>query len=317
LGGFFVTYLSWHWIFYINVPIGLVGMMMVGRFIPDVRDDVVTPFDWLGFMLSGVSLASLLFGFELTSRGVASGPVSVGILAAGAIFGGIYVLHARRAAHPILDLRLLRVPSFAISVYGGSLTRITAGALPFLLPMALQLGLGLSAARSGLITFASAAGAAAMKACAAGILRRFGFRRVLVWNGVLATGTIACMALLAPGWPIWLLYTVIFAGGFFQSLLFTAYNTVAYADVPAELTSAATSFYATFQQLMLSVGICVAAAVLAASVRARGGAGPALGDFSVAWVVVAGISLLAAPVCLRFAGDVGDDMSGRGGGART
>jgi EmrB/QacA subfamily drug resistance transporter len=310
LGGFFVTYLSWHWIFYINVPIGLLGMVMVSLFIPDVREERAAPFDWAGFALSGVSLASLMFGFELASRGVAPRLVSGLMLAAGVLAWVLYVRHARRAAHPILDLRLMRVPSFRISVIGGSLTRITAGALPFLLPMALQLGLGMSAARSGLITFASAAGAALMKACAAGILRRFGFRNVLVWNGVLATLTILCMALLGPGWPLWLLYAVIFAGGFFQSLLFTAYNTVAYADVPASLTSAATSFYATFQQLMLSAGICVAAAALAASVRARGHALPELGDFATAWLVVGGISLMASPVCTLFARDVGDDMSG-------
>jgi EmrB/QacA subfamily drug resistance transporter len=313
LGGAFVTYLSWHWIFYINVPIGLFGMVMVGLFIPDVREDNVVPFDWLGFVLSGVALASLMFGFELASRGVAPPAVSAAVLGAGFAAGALYIRHARHSAHPILNLRLMDVPSFAISVFGGSLTRITAGALPFLLPMAMQLGLGMSAARSGLITFASAAGAALMKACAAAILRRFGFRHVLVWNGLVATLTIAVMALLGPGWPLWLLYAVIFAGGFFQSLQFTAFNTVAYADVPASLTSSATSFYATFQQLMLSAGICVAAAALAASVRAHGHAGPQLGDFSVAWLVVSGISLLASPVCARFAPDVGDDMSGRGG----
>jgi MFS family permease len=306
-----VTYLSWHWIFYINVPIGLLGMVMVGLFIPDVREERRTPFDWAGFALSGIGLAGLMFGFELASRGAASLLVSGGILAAGVLASVLYMRHARVAAHPILDVRLMFVPSFRISVIGGSLTRITAGAMPFLLPMALQLGLGMNAARSGLITFASAAGAALMKGCAARILRRFGFRTVLVWNGVLATLTIAAMALLGPGWPLWLLYAMIFAGGFFQSLLFTAYNTVAYADVPAGLTSSATSFYATFQQLTLSAGICVAAAVLAASVRANGHAGPELGDFSVAWLVVAGISLLASPVCTLFARDVGDDMSGR------
>jgi len=312
LGGFFVTYLSWHWIFYINVPIGIVGFVLVSLFIEDVREDARKKFDWVGFLLSGVSLSCLMFGFELLSRGVVSGVQGGSVLGVGAGAWALYMWHAHRVAHPVLDVRLMRVPSFAISVWGGSFTRITAGALPFLLPMMMQLGFGLSALQSGLITFASAAGSMLMKASAAPILRRFGFRNTLIWNGVIATGFLMSTAFLRPGWPLGIMYALIFAGGFFQSLQFTAYNTVAYADIPARLASAATSFYTTFQQLTMSAGICVAAAVLAVSMRVQGHAHPGLGDFSVAWVVVAVISLVASPICALFARDVGDDMSGRG-----
>jgi EmrB/QacA subfamily drug resistance transporter len=312
LGGFFVTYLSWHWIFYINLPIGIVGFVLVSLFIEDVREDLRTKFDWVGFFLSGVSLSCLMFGFEVLSRGVVSGLQGGLILAVGVGAWAIYVRHAHLVEHPVLDLRLMRVPSFAISVWGGSFTRITAGALPFLLPMMLQLGFGLSALQSGLITFASAAGSMLMKASAAPILRRFGFRYTLIWNGVIATAFLMSTALLRPDWPLEIIYALIFAGGFFQSLQFTAYNTVAYADIPPRLASAATSFYTTFQQLMLSAGICVAAAVLAVSMHLEGHAHPGLGDFSVAWVVVGIISLVASPICVLFARDVGDDMSGRG-----
>jgi EmrB/QacA subfamily drug resistance transporter len=312
LGGFFVTYLSWRWIFYINVPIGVVGFVLVSMFIEEVREDGRTPFDWLGFVLSGAALSCLMFGFELLSRGVVSGVQAGAILAVGVAAGAMYVRHAHRVVHPVLDLRLMRVPSFSISMWAGSFTRITGGAVPFLLPMMMQLGFGMTAAQSGLITFASAAGAMLMKASTVPILRRFGFRNTLIWNGVLATVLVMSTAFFRPGWPLWAMYVLIFTGGFFQSLQFTAYNTVAYADIPSALASSATSFYTTFQQLMLSAGICVAAGVLAVSMHAQGHEHAMLGDFSVAWVVVGMITLVAPLICTRFKRDAGDDMSGRG-----
>jgi EmrB/QacA subfamily drug resistance transporter len=311
LGGFFVSYLSWHGIFYINVPVGLLGMVMVSLFIEDARGESVAPFDWLGFVLSGVSLACLMFGFEFLSRGVASGLEGGLILGTGLVSGVLYVHHATREQNPILDLRLMKVPSFRISVLAGSLTRITGGAVPFLLPMMMQLGIGFSAAQSGLITCAAAGGAMLMKAVGGPILRRFGFRDTLVWNGLLATLLLMCLAAFRPSWPIWALYVLIFTGGFFRSLQFTAYNTVAYADIPRGLTSRAASFYSTLQQLMLSAGLCVAAAALSASVSIGHRSVPRLPDFAVAWITVGLITLLACPVCSRLAKTAGQDMTGR------
>ena len=312
LGGFFVTYLSWHWIFYINVPIGIVGFLLTGRYIVQLREAVRLRFDFLGFALSGVCLASLMFGFELASRGAVSPWESGVMLGAGVLAGLAYARHARHAENPVLDLRLMRVPSFAISVWGGSLTRITGGALP----MMLQLGFGVTAARSGLITFSSAAGAMLMKAAAPAILRRWGFRTTLMWNGALATLLLMAAALFRPSVPVAVIVTVMFVGGFFQSLQFTAYNTVAYADIPRAQMSAATSFYTTFQQLMLSAGICAAAAVLAGSMAVQGHVWPALSDFSVAWVVLGLVTLVAVPVCGKLSRTAGDDMSGRAAGSR-
>ncbi len=311
LGGFFVTYLSWHWIFYINVPVGFLGMAMVSLFIEDARGEGTARFDWWGFVLSGISLACLMFGFEFLSRGVASGLQAGLLLGIGLAAGVLYVHHAVREQNPILDLRLMKVPSFRISVIAGSLTRITGGAMPFLLPMMMQLGIGLSAAHSGLITCAAAGGAMLMKALGGAIIRRLGFRKTLVWNGLLATLLLMCLAAFRPGWPIWALYALIFTGGFFQSLQFTAYNTVAYADIPRVMTSRAASFYSTFQQLMLSAGICVAAAALSASVAVNHRSVPRLPDFSVAWITVGLITLLACPICARLARDAGQDMTGR------
>ena len=312
VGGLFVTYLSWRWIFYINIPVGLLGIGLAARYIPNFREASVRRFDWVGLLLSGACLAGLTFGFELASRGALTVWQAAAVLGASLASGVLYWAHARRIAAPVLDLSLMRIPTFGLSVWAGSLTRITAGATPFLLPMMLQLGFGLSAASSGAITFVSAAGSMVMKAAAPPALRRFGYRATLVWNGLLATGVVMLCAAFRPSWPMAAIYAVLLAGGFFQSLQFTAYNTVAYADIPRERMSAATSFYTTFQMLMLSAGICVASASLATAVAFRHEQSPHLPDFSVAFLVVGVITLFAAPVIARLPREAGDDMAGRG-----
>jgi EmrB/QacA subfamily drug resistance transporter len=310
LGGAIVTYLSWRWIFYINVPIGLIGIVLALRFIKDESELLLVRFDWLGLAVSGVSLACLMFGLEMVSRGVTSPFASISIIGVGLVGGGLYLLHAKSHPSPILDIRLMEFQTFRLSVIGGSLTRITGGALPFLLPMMMQLGFGMSAAQSGLITFAGAAGSLLMKASATPILRRFGFRNTLVWNGLLATCCIAICAAFRPSWPLAAIYGVLLVSGFFQSLQFTAYNTIAYAEIPIQRMSDATSFYTTFQQLMLSLGICVSAGALQASVAIFGHQHALLGDFSTAFLVVTAISLLASPICARLPKDAGAVMSG-------
>jgi MFS family permease len=251
-----------------------------------------------------------MFGLEMISRGVTSTGATVSILGIGLVGGGLYLLHAARHPNPILDIGLMRVPTFALSVLGGALTRITGGALPFLLPMMMQLGFGMSAARSGLITFMTAAGSLLMKLAATPILRQLGFRNTLIWNSLVASAFLAVCALFRPSWPVWAIYIVLLIGGFFQSLQFTAYNTIAYADISRRRMSAATSFYTTFQQLMLSLGICVSAGALHASVALAGRDHAVLSDFSVAFLVVTSVSLFAAPVCARLPKNAGANISG-------
>src|SRR6201991_265298 len=313
LGGFIVTWASWRWIFYINVPIGIVGMWLATKYIPDIRLPDKVRFDRLGFVLSGISLSCLVFGLEMVSHGVTSFYGSTGLITGGLLVGGLYVWHSRRVENPILDLSLMQFTTFRLSVIAGSLTRITAGAVPFLLPLMMQLGFGLSAAHSGVVTFVSALGAMLMKATAAPVLRLWGFRATLVWNGVLSMVCVGLCAAFRPDWPLWTIYTILLLSGFFQSLQFSAYNTVAYADVPSERFSSATSFYTTFQQLMLSLGICVAAAALHASVSWHGHEQAQLPDFSVAFLVVTFISLVAAPVCALLPRNAGAEMSGHRG----
>jgi Na+/melibiose symporter-like transporter len=251
-----------------------------------------------------------MFGLELASRGVGSVALAAGLVAIGAIAAAGYWRHARGHPQPVLDFRLMRIATFRMSVLSGALSRIAVGALPFLLPMMLQLGFGISPAQSGLITFSSAAGSLLMRISAPRFLRRMGFRNVLVWVGLAAVAALATSALFRPSWPVAAIYGVLLIGGFFQSLQFIAYNTIAYADVPRAQMSAATSFYTTFQQLSLTLGIAVSAATLAASMAARGHAAPRLPDFSTAFAMVAIVAVFAPLLSLKLDRSAGDELSG-------
>jgi EmrB/QacA subfamily drug resistance transporter len=310
LGGFIVTYLTWRWIFYLNVPVGVLGVILVSRYIEEIRESRPARFDTRGFIFSGVALSCLMFGLELASRGVGSVILAGGLVAVGLVSGTLYLLHMRRCDAPILDFRLMSIATFRISVYAGSLTRIAVGAVPFLLPMMLQLGFGLSPAQSGMITFSSAAGSLLMRISAPRFLKRLGFRVVLTWIGLIAGSMLAVSAAFRPSWPVAWIYAVLLTGGFFQSLQFMAYNTIAYADVPRERMSAATSFYTTFQQMCLTLGIATSAAALAGSMALRGHTHALLPDFSTAFVVVAIIGLLGPLMASRLPRDAGSELSG-------
>ncbi len=310
LGGFIVTYLDWRWIFWLNLPIGLLGIVLVGRFIANIREEAPHAFDAIGFILSGAALGCLLFGFEMTSR-PGEAAVAAALVGIGALFGLAYWRHARRAEHPILDLSLMRITTFRLSVLGGSLTRITQGAQPFLLPLMMQLAFGLSAAQSGAMTVAGAIGSFGMKGVARRILKRFGFRNSLIVMGVLGTGAYAICGLFRPDWPLPAVFAVLVLSGFLISFQFTAYNTIAYDEIGKDRMSAATSFYSTFQQLMLSLGICVGATALHVSMLSRSGEAVAFIDFTVAFWTVTAISLLAVFVNWRFDPQAGAELSGR------
>ncbi|MEK1854510.1 MAG: MFS transporter [Phyllobacterium sp.] len=309
VGGMIVTYLDWRWIFYINVPIGCLGFVLVSLYIEEFKGERDGPFDMLGLVLSGISLGSLLFGFEMSSRG-GEAVLAASLISIGLVFGIAYLRHARRHPSPILDFSLMRIPTFSASVVAGSLTRITQGAQPFLLPLMLQLGFNLSAASAGGIVVATALGSMTMKAVAPKILKQFGFRNSLIINGLISTFGYALCAAFRPDWPMPLIFVILYFCGFFMSFQFTAYNTVAYDEIGRERMSSATSFYTTFQQLMLSLGICIGALALHGSMLASGYERPELGDFSVAFLVVTAISVTATIWNMRFSSSAGADISG-------
>ena len=311
LGGFITTYLSWRWIFWINVPIGVAGIALALILIAGVREERPPPFDWRGFALAGGGLAGLMMGFETVGRGLLPTPAVAALIAGGAAALVLYVMHARRRTHPVLDLALLRIGTFRAAVLGGFLFRIGVGAIPFLLPLLLQLGFGKSPLQSGLLTFAAAVGALTMKLTAKRILRRFGFRNVLVVNAVISAVSLAACALFEAATPAAVILAVLLIGGFFRSLEFTSINALAYSDVPRERMSRATSFASVGQQLSLSIGVGLGALVLHTVVTLRGGAEAAAADFAPAFVVVGLFCASAALVFRRLPPDAGAEVSGR------
>ena len=310
LGGFITTYFSWRLIFDINVPIGIAGIVLVSVFVDDVRETVEARFDWLGFVLSGVTLSCLMFGFELAGRGLVPVYLALAVLGVGLAGALGYGVHAMHHKAPLLDLTLLGVRTFLVSIVAGTLFRIGVGAIPFLMPMMLQLAFGRSPLQSGFITFASSAGALVMKPVALRALRLLGFRDTLLFNGALSAGLLALCAAFSPAWPVAAIYLVLLTGGFFRSLQFTAYNALAYGDIPRARMSAATSLYSTIQQVSLTLGISVAAAAISVAMTVNGDAEPGLADFSLGFVAVALFSLAAAPVALLMPRDAAAEMSG-------
>lgn len=304
IGGLIVTYLDWRWIFYINVPIGAVGLVLALRLIPQVTEEMRSRFDTAGFVLSGSALGCLVFGFELATRPVPTWLIAA-LLGGGVILSLAYVVHARTTADPILDLSLMRIPTFGLSVAAGSLTRITQGAQPFLLPLMFQIGFGFSAAKTGTILMASAVGALAMKPIAPRIIRRFGYRDSLTVAGIAASAGYATCAFFRPDWPIPLMVAILLVSGFFMSFLFTGYNAVAFVDVTKPRMSAATSLYATFQQVSLSLGICLAASALDLAARIANGGSVAPKRYMIAFLVVTMVSAVATIANRRFADDAG------------
>jgi EmrB/QacA subfamily drug resistance transporter len=310
LGGFITTYIDWTWIFWLNVPIGIVGIVIASFVIPQIRADHSPPLDIWGFLMSGFGLSSLIFGFTLVGRDLLPEWTVFAMIAGGGALVALYVVHARRAAHPILDLSLLRVATFRMSVGAGFLFRIGIGAIPFLLPLMLQLAFGLSPFASGMLTFAAAAGALTMKFTAAPILRRFGFRHVLVVNTLISAGLLGAIALFTTQTPHLVIVAVLLAGGFFRSLQFTSLNALAYSDIEPDRMSRATSFAAAAQQLSLSLGVAFAAMVLEASQAIRGSQDLVTADFAAGFAAVALLSSLPFLLFLRLAPDAGAEVSG-------
>ncbi len=310
LGGLIVTYLSWRWIFYINLPIGLLGVWLVRRFIPPIAPHGGrSPLDLGGFALCGAGLGGLLFGLEMIGQS-ADLAMATTLLVAGLAGCLGYLWHARHRANPLLDLGLMHIDSFRLSVIGGSLMRITQGAQPFLLPLMFQIGFGFSALRSGQLVLATALGALLTRSFTPRLLQLVGFRNGMLYNGVLSSLGYAVCALFRPDWPFALMFGLLMGCGAFMSFQFAAYNTVAYEGVPRERLGAANALYTTLQQLMLSFGVCAGALLLRLAMGMRGHAHPQAADFSFAFVAVTLVSLSSTIWHLRFAHDAGHELSG-------
>jgi EmrB/QacA subfamily drug resistance transporter len=310
VGGFITTFSSWRWIFFLNVPIGILGVALVAAFMVNHTSDVRRSFDWTGFFLTGAGLASLLFGIDQLGRPNAGITVTAGLIAAGAAICALAYVHLQRATHPLLDLTLFRIPTFAITtLMGGTAFRIVIGSTPFLWPLLFQVGFGLSAFASGGLIFACAAGDFMMKFFSKRVLQRFGFRRTLFFNGLLvALAILACTAFSAAT-PLVVIALVLFLIGIVRSVQFGSFNALTYGDISPERMSAANSLAATIQQLSFGVGIAFGLH-LAQFVNGNRGEGFTVGDFRVAFVAAAALAALSAVAFRRLAPDAGAETSG-------
>lgn len=312
IGGFITDSVGWRWIFWMNVPFGVAAIALATRFMPHTGAEIVPPLDVKGFLLSGIGLSSLIFGLTVMGRELLPGQMPLLLVLFGLLLTGVYVAHARRAPAPILDLRLLRIATFRAGVLGGSLFRLGVGAVPFLLPLLFQLGFGMSAFQSGMITCAAAAGAMAMKFPAARLVRRYGFRRLLLINGLLASLSIALMGLFSAATSFLLVVALLFIGGFLRSLQFTALNALSYSDVENDQMSYAASLYTVAQQMSLAAGVVLAAFVLEAALWWRDADRLQPSDFTMAFLTVAAFSVTAVWQFRDLEADAGASVSGRG-----
>ncbi|HXQ11124.1 MAG TPA: MFS transporter [Caulobacteraceae bacterium] len=312
VGGFIVTYFSWRWIFFINIPVAILGVILVTIFIENVREEHVLKLDWRGFVLSGFGLAGIVYGFENLGRGMMPITALGGLLVGGAVCLVIYWWHARRTPHAILDLTLFRMPSFMTSTIGGTPLRMAMGSTPFLLALLLQLGFGMSALEAGLITFTSAAGALLMKTTARPIIAWFGFKNVLVWNTIISGVIFMGYGFFTIGTPHWLIIATLLVGGFFRSLQFTALNTLAYADVDQPRMSRASSLASMVQQLSQSLGIGFAALLLSLLRHGHESLHTLkASEVTPTFFIIGAVSLLGLFFFAPLPHDIGAEVSGR------
>jgi EmrB/QacA subfamily drug resistance transporter len=312
VGGFITTYASWHWIFFLNVPLGIIGMALSSRIIPNLREDRVKPFDWLGFVLSASACVSFVYGMELVGRESAQWKPTAAYLVAGCVLGLFSVLHFLRTPAPLLNLDLLKIKTFAITLQGGSLFRIAISVSPFLLPLMFQVGFGLNAFQSGLLMLGLFTGNLLMKSVVTPVLRRFGFRNVLTTNGILNAILTAGCALLFPQTATIIVLFILFLNGLSRSMQFTAVGTLAFADISKPDMSTATSFFSMITQMSMGMGVAVGAIALrlAGYLTGNSTGGPTTKEFHVAFLLVAVLSVLATLDCFLLDPDAGAAVSG-------
>lgn len=314
VGGLLTDAVSWRAVFWINIPVGMLGLLLVWRFIPEVERQDPGPLDAKGLTLWATALALLMIALETVGKGLVPNAVPVAAVALGCVAAALAVRHSLQVTRPAVDLSLFSMPSFGMPQLAGTLFRMGAGTLPFLLPLSLQLVYGLSAGQSGLVTFATALGAFAMKPLVRPMLRRYGFRAVLAVNGVVAAATAAFCAAFSPAWPLPAIFLALAVGGLSRSLQFTSLNTLAFADLPSGKLAAGTSISGTIQQLSVALGVVLASLTLEASRLAAGREVPELIDFRIGFLVAAAVMLASVPSALRLPPDAGARVSGHGKG---
>jgi EmrB/QacA subfamily drug resistance transporter len=313
VGGFITTYASWHWIFILNVPLGIAALWLAWRLIPQEASQKGVPFDALGFVLTGIACFGLMFGLDLINHPQLSWLVPALCILGSLALGTLAVRHAKRTEHPLINLWAMRIKSYAVTIWGGTLFRIAIGAVPFLLPLLFQIGFGLNAFDAGLLVLAVFAGNLVMKPFTSAVLYRFRFRTTLVVNGLLNAATIFACALLTPQTPTWLILALLFVSGLTRSMQFTALNTLAFSEVPQPQMNGANTLFNVSQQMGSGLGIAIGALALrlAEMLMPQSGERIPLVDFQWAFVVIGVIALLAVVDCFTLNANAGSEVRQR------
>ncbi len=303
-GGIITTYATWHWIFLINVPLGIVAFVAALRLIPSEERETPPPLDWLGLALTCTGLGSLVYlGSLLAERDPGVLP-TIGWGVAGAGLIGLAIAHQLRARHPLLDLRAMRIETFRLAHAGGSLFRLTVNAVPFLLPLLFQDVFGYSPLLSGALVLFVFVGNIAIKPATSALLRRFGFRAVIMAASAAAALTMLLMSLLTSATPLWLVIVLLTASGVARSTGFTAYNTIAFADVERVEMTDANTLASTLQQVAAGFGIAVGAVALRLGDSFASGSG----SFAFAFAVLAALTALATVEALLLSRSAGENI---------
>lgn len=314
LGGFITSYANWRWIFFINVPLEILAIALALRFIPDIHDDERRPFDITGFIATSVAMVSLVYAMELLGTQQPQGWLTTGLLALGTVTFLFALHHFRRAAWPMIRLDAMNVPTFRVTMYGGSLFRASISAVPFLLPLMFQVGFGMNAFHAGSLVLAVFVGNLTIKPATTPLIRWLGFKKLLLINGALNVLALLACALITPQTPVWVILLVLYLGGVFRSIQFTGVSTLAFADVPAAQMSYANTLFSTATQLAVGLGISLAAIGIrigdVVSERLALGNIPGI-SFRLAFVAIAIICLVGMVDSLRLTRDAGSAVSNK------
>jgi EmrB/QacA subfamily drug resistance transporter len=306
IGGAITTFWSWQWIFVVNIPVGIIGFVVSLRLFRGDRLLDSSPLDWKGLTVLGAAIAAALIALEgIRLTGTDWRYVVIGAVGAMTLFV-VATIHFRRSPHPLVDLRVLRTPTLRISVSAGALYRLVLTAVPFLLPLQFQLTFGWTPLSAGLMVAALFGGNIAIKPATTSLMRRFGIRRLLLGNALLSAGWFGLLAAVGPDTPVWAIVGVLFVSGVFRSIGFTAYNSLAFADVKSNELTHANTLNAAVQELAAGVGIAVAALAVAlfTPLASAGGHG-ASSAYSWTYLVLGMLTLLTAVETLRLPSDAG------------
>ncbi len=309
VGGLITTYASWRWLFYVNIPLGLIGIVLALRYVENTRLATPPPFDVVGFIICGSALAAAQLAIEAVGHAVLPGLATLALFVAAALLFALYARHARRRPNPVIDLALFANRTFRVSTLVGGLCRTGANAVPFMLPLMLQVGFGLSPIQSGSLTFIISLGALAVRPATKSVLSAWGFRRLLIINAIVTAAVIAAFALLQRTTPHIVVFALAAVFGIARGTQFLATNTLTFSEMPAALLSRATSLAGVIQQLTISFGVAASAALLSLAAGSR--ALPSVADFHLVFVLVALVTLASAPGFLLLQRGAGAQVTGR------